>query len=462
LNEKEGLSFTQIGSFVPTFGVVYIISTFIMGLIGDKFSHKGFLFIGACIIGGAHVLVVTGEYALMVTGFGLIGIGYSTWTVVPYVQIKLYCRRNKPQYDKWYLAVELAFVCSFSFGRLMMMTTVSFLDNDDWSWRLPWIVSASMMGLHALLILLFGSFSKPISHDQDDASGNKTPRYQYWDKVRALYANPVSAMMLLASMFAAFATYALAAWAPTFAEQRFPDKDTAEINVTISIAVLTAWPVGLIVTASMLKLAKHIKNAVRISFAFVTVSAVMMLGYAVFTDSFLLHIGALVLFAASGNFASVFYKQLPDVLGFPAEVKIFALSRFTLVYSMFGDIAGWQVTGILLDQSSVSTTVWVLFIVTLGSVLFWGIPTVWSFADSGIIHDRQLEQQEEDAEHAKALRNWSLLSSYVYKKSTVATTVRSFLFPGQGSNILGRLFARDEAGGSRNVEMTSSQANLTQ
>lgn len=101
LNEEEDLSFTQIGSFVPIFGIFYTISTFGVGIVGEKISNKLLFVLGALIeASGMFLFTFFDSFLIKLAGFAIIGIGYSAITLIPYVQIRLYCGDNIQKYDR--------------------------------------------------------------------------------------------------------------------------------------------------------------------------------------------------------------------------------------------------------------------------------------------------------------------------------------------------------------------------
>lgn len=71
---------------------------------------------------------------------------------------------------------------------------------------------------------------------------------------------------------------------------------------------------------------------------------------------------------------------------------MFALSRFTLVYMLFGNIVGVQLTGIFIDEFGVNDTLWITTVVAMVATLMWVLLALWSFSPTGPIEERSLEQ----------------------------------------------------------------------
>lgn len=433
LREDLDLSYTQIGSLVPIFGVVYIASTFVCGLVADKLPQKLLLLTGTTLNAGGLILVLSGSYPIMAAGYGLVGIGYAPWTIVPYVQLALFAGNDRPKYDKWYLVIEIAFVLSFSLGRLMTMAIVSTVDRDSLAWRLPFIIVAAGQVFFLFLTLLFGRYAAPLPEKKSE---KEAERYDYPYKLRALYCNPMAAILLLGSCCNAFSTYALAAWAPTFALERFErTRDEGQINVSVAAAVFVAWPVGMVATIFALRHSSRIAGAMRISFVFVAVAAAFVCVYATITDYFWIHIGSFVLFAAFANFPGVLYKQLPLLLGFPPEVAVFALSRFTLAYSISGDVAGWLLTGVLIDEYGINTAVWAIAGVAIAAAAFWGVLFVWSFMGEGPVHDRTVQEMKSE----RALTRWGTIRQRHVTRMHTSRIVALAIGSQRGRNILYRM-----------------------
>lgn len=460
LNEVEGLSFTEIGALVPTFGAVYILSTFLLGM-WETAPQKLLLLGGTLLNGGGLMLATTGNFPFMVTGYAMIGVGYAPYTILPYSQVKLMAGRNKEVYERWYLAVEIAFVLSFSMGRLMMMAFVSYVDDEELRWKAAFYVVVIGQAFFFTLILLFGRYARPVPRRPADGEDKEEDGgLTYVEKLRALYLNPVAAMLLLGSLFNAFTSYGLAAWAPTIALHRYEDGDRSEatINLTVSLAVFVAWPVGMLLTLYAIRVARRIKGALRATFLFVSLAAVSITIYASVTDYFYLHIGTFVAFAAFANLPGVLYKTLPLLLGYDAAVAIFALSRFTLAYSVAGDIAGWLLTGVLIDEAGFDTAVWVLAGGAWIAAACWAVLTAWTLGDSGPVQDLH------DAEEAslRATARWKRLRSFTMVRLKKKRVVSAAIGASRAGRVLEWLVYRDlkaqggSAGPVPETEMTDT------
>jgi len=197
---------------------------------------------------------------------------------------------------------------------------------------------------------------------------------------------------------------------------------------------------GLILVSKALSLAKTLTLAVRISTFFVTGAACFLIGYASERNEFFVHVALLILTGMFTNFPFIFYKQLPGLLGMSASMKMFALSRFTLIYSLFGDIAGWQVMGIMIDEFGVTDSLWVLVAVGFVASVCWLIATAWSFIPRGHIDKLSLEQ----AAKQKALTNWKLLGSVGLKKVKYKNAFADTMFRGPGAVLAWMMFHSSE------------------
>lgn len=84
-------------------------------------------------------------------------------------------------------------------------------------------------------------------------------------------------------------------------------------------------------------------------------------------------------------------NNLPTVLGFSGSMQSFALSRFVLLYTIFGDICGNFVMGVVIDQASFDTATLIVFLGTCVAAAFWLVPAVWACQrDSPVTaHERQ-------------------------------------------------------------------------
>eukprot|EP01006_Ploeotia_vitrea_P034982 TRINITY_DN65830_c0_g1_i1.p1 TRINITY_DN65830_c0_g1~~TRINITY_DN65830_c0_g1_i1.p1 ORF type:complete len:566 (+),score=286.92 TRINITY_DN65830_c0_g1_i1:153-1700(+) len=429
------LSFTQIGSFIPAFAIVYTGGVYVVGLIGDRYPAKGQIVMAQCfIIGGQALFVFVKMFATQVVAFGLIGVGYSVYAIIPYVQIKIFSGNNSKLYDKWYLIVMLSFVTSFGGARLLMMLSTTYIDRSSYfRWRLPWLLAGAMQSLHMVLIVMFARFQNPDGPlDKEKLKGALQPapdskEYTYLDKIRRFYLAPVSLLTAMGYLFMSYAHGSVAIWAPTFAFKRFTTITEEELNWTISLCVLSAMPFGLVVTAVLMRRAKNIRSAMRICACAVVLATASMAVFS-FVQVFLVFCATLILFVTFAGFPHFFIKQLPYVLGFPKEIAIFAVSRLVLIYALVGDIAGSFLTGVLLDELGEGRTISILFASTLVSTALWGTVGVWSFSDSGPIADRADEQRKE-----KALENWDLLSSFTFKSLRVSQSLSRFTNYGGGN-----------------------------
>jgi len=169
-------------------------------------------------------------------------------------------------------------------------------------------------------------------------------------------------------------------------------------------------------------------------------AACFNIGYATERDNFIVHVILLIMMGMFTNFPFIFYKQLPALLGMPPTMRMFALTRFTLIYSLFGDIAGWQVMGIMLDELGVTTSLWVLVGVAGAAAVCWIIVSIWSCIPLGVIEKLSLEQ----ASSQKALTNWRLLASVEVKKVSAKRALADTMFRGSGAVLAYMMFNSED------------------
>jgi MFS family permease len=444
------------------FAVVFTGSVFVVGVVSDRVSHKFLLLLGMVLImAGMACFIFLNWFGTMLLGFALIGMGHSVFTVVPYIQVKLFAGDNARLYDRWYFIIAVSFIISSGGGRFLMMLSTIYVTNSFLNWRLPWIVAGCMLGLSFWLTLMFASFYSPSTQraasdaaaaasKQEDsansassasasASGNGgnggnggrggsgggmgvlagESRYSYREKVSALYCNPISFIMLVGTFFVGYAMYAVGIWAPTLAFRRFPSLTEEELNFSISATAVVASPAGILINGYLLVRAKKMRSAVRICWGSVLVGGAVMVVFSA-VKNFVVFCGTLLVFTMVGSFPEMFYKQLPFVLGFPPEIALFAVSRFALVYSLSGDIAGSLLTGILLDEVGTDTTIWILVGSVGVALALWSVNFAWSFMSSGPIAERAQAQDKEEAQ-----RRWRVLQEYTYKRASMARVLRA-------------------------------------
>eukprot|EP01006_Ploeotia_vitrea_P041655 TRINITY_DN66558_c8_g1_i2.p1 TRINITY_DN66558_c8_g1~~TRINITY_DN66558_c8_g1_i2.p1 ORF type:complete len:1058 (-),score=490.65 TRINITY_DN66558_c8_g1_i2:44-3217(-) len=405
LHEVEGLTYSQIASFIPIFGFTNSFSVTLIGSRADKIRHKPLLLSGMTLILIAMMLfIATTTYLLMAFAFVLYGVGFSVFFVVPYYQIRTLCRHNEKRYNWWFMIFEICYqVVAPGGGRLMMMAFTSFSERNSWSWRVPWIVAMGMVVTNMFLLAAFARFATPVSMQKQ---ARKQKIMSYRKMVEVMYHSPVMALMLGASVFSAFVFMSISIWFPTFAEERFGDTYSKEtIGSTMTICVLFAIPFGLGINAWALERTKQIVPASRVAFVFALGSALSCAVYSGI-DDFMVHSIFLSVYVVFAYFPLIFYKQIPDAMALAADVRMFVLSRFALVFSLFGEATGTLVTGFMLDETGATNTQLLLTCVNLIALVGWSLPFFWSLLPFGPIADIVHRRKRIVTAQAAARRRW--------------------------------------------------------
>jgi MFS family permease len=347
LHEEEGLSYTSIGLLLPVFGVVNVMSVALVGLLAPRVPHKLLLLAGLALVGLGHAgVAASAELPALIAAFALIGVGYAAFTTLPYPQIRLLCGGDARRYDAWYLRFELSLLLSSALGRLLAMLSATYVADRRFAWRLPWMLSVVGVGANFVAVLGAGRYlrvslhghvieeriprrkgraartaAQPQSQQQPPQQPARRARsaFSYQQKLVALYCNPVLLLCLLGAAALSLALGTLALWTPAITLARFGDEHSeATLNLSLTAAMALAMPVGVALTAASLRLAKSVPAALRLCGAFVGAAAAALAGHAA-ASHFLESHAALALFVGPAYFPLVFYKQLPDVLGLPAE-----------------------------------------------------------------------------------------------------------------------------------------------
>ena len=95
LQEEEGLSVVAVGYLLPCMGVAQIISTLVLGQIGNVVPHK-LIMLGALSLmcAGSAIIVFlsystdsTFTFASLLLGYSLYGFGFAPTLIIPFRQV---------------------------------------------------------------------------------------------------------------------------------------------------------------------------------------------------------------------------------------------------------------------------------------------------------------------------------------------------------------------------------------
>merc|ERR1711916_364242 len=249
-------------------------------------------------------------------------------------------------------------------------------------------------------------------------------KISYLQKAKTLYFTPVSFILLVACALQAFCHYSITIWSPVIAATRFAGKDLSEVNFALTVGVLLSILLALAVNGVLLAKSGHLKQAIRIGLVMIGVAVACLYAMALL-ENFYAYIVLLIAYLITIRFAYLYKAQLPYTLGFDPVVAAYAVSRFALAYSVFGDIVGAFTTGFILERTSPATTLYILAAVASAALLCWAVVAVWSCASAGFVHERDIEQKRE-----RARKNWSVLRDGVTQRIRLVHLVAAFN-PGQ-------------------------------
>eukprot|EP00937_MAST-01D_sp_MAST-1D-sp2_P007815 g7815.t1 len=429
MEEQDGLSFTEIGMFIPILGVFATCTVLCLGQVARVLNAKLVLLAGlaAMIHAEATLIWWAQDFFAMLCAWALYGVGYGVFLFIPYSQIAMMISDGDiPRKSKWLLGYDMCInVVGPGFGRVLMVICVSeYAERGEGltsGWRLAMFAglvahclcfvalvfqgelrdSASWRKWRFRLRLLKRARKKVKDQRQERA---KSKGLTYRGKMKILYREPVTALLLFSLACLAFSFTSLSTWGPAFAHQKWvKDPETrapgsGEDPIVVSGVLVgggaLTLPVGVAFTTMAVRRVSTLVGALRVAMVFMVLCVPSNLSI-LYARNFSEWIGGYFLFLCIGYFPVVFHKVLPQFLGLPRDVELVAMSHFTTAFTLFGNVLAPMTTAIVMDLYGVTQATWVLAFVTVVGVVLWAVPFVWSYMQASPVA-RMLARREED------------------------------------------------------------------
>lgn len=390
LNESLGISYDKLSVMIPTSTAFYLLTVFLLGTYESRIPHK-ILYLASAMFGIAHsLLVVTASPYLMIIGYMFGGISFAIIDMLPIVEIRILAMGRDVVYQRLYVLVSIAEATSFAGGRVLMMMSLLYGPPAPLSWQLPWMIEVIGLSV-SIVLMLFGKFFA------QTPSTKALVKQPAWQKIRSVYSNSAFLWYAAGYAWSAFAFGAITAWYPSITRVLFPDESEEYRNWVVLASVMVSMPLAILGTSAVMDVIKRIRYAVRltpVTLACASVAAMLM----IFSQSLLVYCVGLALFLALHYFPFFVMKTMPLSLGLRGEEATFAISQFSIIYSLFGDIVGVLVTGILGGRDLFYYVLIVVGVATIVATAVMAVPGVYSFLPFGFVYQQtRLEAKEEEA-----------------------------------------------------------------
>jgi OPA family glycerol-3-phosphate transporter-like MFS transporter/OPA family sugar phosphate sensor protein UhpC-like MFS transporter len=212
-----GISKSQLGLFLTAHGILYGISKFLHGIIGDRVNARWFMTVGLVVCAGLNIAF---GFSSAVLAFGLLWAANGWFQGIGFPP----CARLMTH---WFppkrLASKMAiWNISHSLGAGGIVVLCGYLIKFGFDWRMCFFVPAGivLVGAAWLVVMLRDtpeSLGLPPVEGQEHALGEVEPLFTTLR--RRVFSNPYIWLLSLANFFVYAVRYGMLDWGPTFLKQ---------------------------------------------------------------------------------------------------------------------------------------------------------------------------------------------------------------------------------------------------
>jgi phosphoglycerate transporter family protein len=219
MEESLGISKRQLGGFLTMHGLLYGVSKFVNGILGDRLNARWFIVAGLVLSAATNVLFGFSSAAIAFGLFWMLNGWFQGMGFPPCARLMTH----------WFSPKELAtkmsiWNCSHSIGAGLVVVLCGYLVG--WNWRLCFFVPAGIAIVGALLLAL-ALRDTPESLGLPEVEGTASaadtcdaPREKQRNELMELvFTNRYIWLLSLANFFVYTVRYGILDWGPTFLKQ---------------------------------------------------------------------------------------------------------------------------------------------------------------------------------------------------------------------------------------------------
>jgi len=340
----------QMGAFTTAFFLTYMIVAPLTGWLGDRFSRKPLIIIGATIWSLATLAsAFAHSYDSLFFRRALVGVGEASFGIfAPAVLADFYPDRERNRIlSIFYLAIPVGAALGYLAGGEM---------GSLWGWRAPFLICAIPGIAIALLYLPFGrepergAFDHPESRLIPNAS--RGARGDFFARFVALLRNPAFLTATFGLAMITFALGGISAWVPTFLH-RVDGLSVANASLVVSAITVVDGIAGTVVGGWVAQRWQRTDHRALYYVSFWSAALALPCGVLVFFGPRAITIPALVaaeffIFLNTGPLNAAIVNSVNGM------IRATAISVNLFCIHFFGDTFSPQIIGAVSDRTNLS------------------------------------------------------------------------------------------------------------